>query len=752
MAVTPTSPASDVGPAEATAALMSSGPDNKLSAMMSAMRFDALLRLGLAVFLLVALVYFIPVLPSPVMQQVDDYFAELILLSVAVVLFASAALQSRDATSRNFWILLCGSFCCWLMAHLLGYGIRFETPWLFDFVKDVLLLGMNCLAVIAVDLRPGLIKSPLQTLRGRLAALSSVLLIVGVFGYTSLVPAMAGISEYKSPFEVYAILDAYIAIRYLAQARLSTSRAWRMTLALVGSGFAFITVADLMVVVYDSGIVTYRPGQPLNLLWFVFYVPLYLASRVMPGSPQVLPPAERGDWSNSLNLGPLLAYSVALPLIHLGGYGFGFLAETSRSVRDIFVLAWLAGATAGICWQYLLLRSRLREIEAEKQAAEKESKDLQAQLRQAQRIELVGQLTGGLAHEFGNSLFGAESFAQKILRDVESKTQPVQEKHARGLLSALAGSRDLVRKFNYLGRGEDLRSVVVNVAEEVGNTIELLRSGISRSIELQYHSEQKMIGAIARSQDLQQITLNLVLNARDAVGERGFIDVAVGQGMPETENCASCGAMIAGEHVWIRVSDSGPGVPEKLRHRIFEPLVTSKPTGKGSGLGLSIVHTLVHQLRGHIVLGESRPAHCTFTVLIPAVQLDVSGPLGTKESPRRHVLAIESDHVLAESFRSNPILHDLHINRVTSAEAAAVILQQPDRTPDTVIIGNLASPIDVVAIIDAAEACKRPCRVVLCARRSQRAILASLDGIDTFIDQPVDADIFASVLLRSVTS
>ncbi len=720
--------------------------------MMSKVRVDFSLRIALVVFFLLFLIYFLPLLPADVMRQVDVYFAELVLLSLTLLLFVSAAIQSRDATSRNFWILLSGSFLCWLLASLLGYAIRVETPWLFNFIKDILLLSMSCLAVVAVDLRPGLIKSPLQILRARLAALSSVLLIVGIFGYTALVPALAGIQDYESPFAVYAILDAYIAIRYLTQARVSTSRSWRTTLALFGTGFAFITIADLMVVVFDTGIISYRAGQPLNLLWFAFYLPLFFASRIRQGSPAILSRTDRSDWSSALNLGPLLAYSVAIPLIHLGGYGFGLLAENSRNVRDIFVLAWLAGATIGICWQYLLLRDRFREIEAQKVVAESESKDLQAQLRQTQRIELVGQLTGGLAHEFGNSLFGAESFAQKILRDVESKTETVQEEHARGLLSALEGSRDLVQKFNYLGRGQDLRSAVVNIVSEVGTTVELLRSGIAKGIELQFHSDADEIGAIARAQDLQQITLNLVLNARDAVGERGFIDVHVGQGTPSTETCASCGALIAGEHVWVRVSDSGPGVPLNLRQRIFEPLVTSKPEGAGSGLGLSIVHTLVHQLRGHIVLGESRTAHCSFTVMLPAVQLDVSGPLGTKESPRQHVLAVENDHVLAECFRSNSVLHDLHINRVTSAEAAAVILQQPNQMPDTVVIGNLTNPIDAVAIIDAAKSAGRACRVILCARRSQRVILASLDGIETFVDQPVDADIFASIMLRPVIS
>lgn len=710
-------------------------------------QFDYLLSVALLIFSILVASYFIPVLPPAWMALVEDYIAEYVLLSVTVVMFASAAIRGRDHAARFFWWLMTAGFGCWLLSQVIGTFMRAAAPWRFEFTKDVLLLAMSCFVVVAADLRPGLIKSTMQSLHAKMAALSSVLLIIGVFGYTALVPAIAGIRGYESPFVVYAFLDTYIALRFIGQGMLSTSRSWCNVMVLIGVGFALITVADLLVVLFDLGWIDYRAGQPLNLVWFLFYIPLFLASRIPAGSAHVVARPRASDESDFVNLAPIMAYGIAIPLIHLAGYGFGVFADDSRAARDLFVLAWLVAAAGVLCWQCYLMRERVAELEKSRLAAQNESEELQAQLRQAQRIEMVGQLSGGIAHEFGNSLFGAETLAQRILSDSKKADARVESAHAQGLIDALAGSRELVRKFNYLGRGEEVESAVINVVDEVRDTIELLKPGISKLIRISFHSDYDDIGAIARKQDIQQITLNLLLNARDSIGERGFVDVHVGQAAAGHDNCTSCGAMIAGDQVWIRVSDSGAGVPESLRRRIFEPLVTSKPAGHGSGLGLSIVHALVHQLRGHIVLGDTRQAHCSFTVLLPAVHLDVSGPLIPGDQGLPHLLIVESDQVIVESIRADKSLHRLHINCVSSADAAEVILRQPDRRPDTVVIGNMHNPIDVVNIIKSAKSAGNT-RVLLCSKRQQRAILQTVDGIDSILDQPVDRDIFASALTK----
>jgi len=167
----------------------------------------------------------------------------------------------------------------------------------------------------------------------------------------------------------------------------------------------------------------------------------------------------------------------------------------------------------------------------------------------------------------------------------------------------------------------------------------------------------------------------------------------------------------------------------------------------GSGLGLSIVHTIVHQLRGHVVLGEPRNAHCSFTVFLPSVELETSGPTN-REDRTQNLLIVESDQVLADAVRRNAELHDMHVNHVASVDAARIILTQPDDRPDTLVVGNLRDPIDMLAVLEQAK--RRPgIRTVLCSRRNLRNLLASQECIDVILEQPVDDELFASTLNES---
>jgi len=523
-------------------------------------RIDGWLKLSIGLCLLLCAAYLLPLLPRDVVGQYEYYAAWFPLLALAAVMAATAARDARDSTTRQFWWLFTAAHVCWLLNWLFRPLVDGAGSWPMTFTKDVLLLAMYCLLAVAVDLQPGLLKSELQRLRSILSAVSSVLLIVGIFGYFALVPALTGLSEYETPFEIIALLDAYIALRFLAQALVSSSQPWRGILFLLALSFGITTVADLLEFAYTDGLVDrplVEPGQPLAVLWMLNYLPLYVATRVSPGRPQVTPRIERGDGSDTLNLAPVLAYSIAIPVIHMAGYGFGLLPAASRGVRDLFVLAWLVAAAAGLTWQYLLLRGRLRAAEKARMLAEQESVELHARLRQAQRIELLGQLSGGMAHEFGNSLFGAESYAQKILKDSQEAGGRISEEQARGLVDALAGSRNLIRKFGFFGRHEEPEPSLVNVVGEVRDALELLRPGLGKGVKLHFHCDDDDTSAIARKQDLHQVVFNLVLNAHDAVGETGFIDVHVRRGQPEVLACTSCGALITGEQVWIRVSDSG---------------------------------------------------------------------------------------------------------------------------------------------------------------------------------------------------
>ncbi len=358
----------------------------------------------------------------------------------------------------------------------------------------------------------------------------------------------------------------------------------------------------------------------------------------------------------------------------------------------------------------------------------------------------MSHLTGGIAHEFGNSLFGAETYASEILRDARELKTGVKEEHAQGLVNALASSRELVKKFGYLSRGVEPQSTFMNLVQEVNDTVELLRPGIPPGMSLELDVSDERIGVHARKLDLQQIVVNLVLNARDALGTAGRIHIDVGQGVPAVASCASCGELVTGERVWLEVSDDGPGIAEGLRQRVFEPLVSTKSAGGGSGLGLSVVHTIVHQLGGHIVLQSGRG--CTFSVLLPAAQADLFAIPTPPANDQVRVLIVESDQVIATRFRQNKALYGVHVNCVSSVDAATVFFRQPGIHLDAVLIGNMQSPLDVIAVAEMAhDRLDSPVRVIHCSDSEQHSIVANIDAIDVFLEQPVDDPTLAAAVL-----
>jgi hypothetical protein len=178
-------------------------------------------------------------------------------------------------------------------------------------------------------------------------------------------------------------------------------------------------------------------------------------------------------------------------------------------------------------------------------------------------------------------------------------------------------------------------------------------------------------------------------------------------------------------------------------------LISSKPAGQGSGLGLSIVHAIVHQLGGHIALNAPGGSFSTCIVMLPAVQLEISGSLISTKAATRNVLIVESDMRIANHFHQNTRLHRMHVNRVSSVDAAAVILQQRDKPLDAVLIGNMPSPIDIVSVASMAHSGARPdLQVILYARQSLQSVVARLETIDVFLNEPIDDDILPGLLLR----
>jgi PAS domain S-box-containing protein len=261
----------------------------------------------------------------------------------------------------------------------------------------------------------------------------------------------------------------------------------------------------------------------------------------------------------------------------------------------------------------------LRDITERKRAEEQRTR-LEAQLRQSQKMEAIGHLSGGIAHDFNNILTGVMGY---IVLASEMSEQYQDEKIARYLQRALRSgqkARDLIQQMLTFSRGQRGEPKPLTLAPLVKESMKLLESTLPSTIEI--HTDCDYASPLVNVDPLhiEQIIMNLCINARDAMNNAGRLMISVKARHCNDCICASCQQSIAGDYVELAVSDTGIGIEKDEITRIFEPFYSTKEVGKGSGMGLSTVHGIVHEYGGHIGLESSPGNGTTFHIFLPAIR------------------------------------------------------------------------------------------------------------------------------------
>jgi PAS domain S-box-containing protein len=250
--------------------------------------------------------------------------------------------------------------------------------------------------------------------------------------------------------------------------------------------------------------------------------------------------------------------------------------------------------------------------------AERETRQLHAQLQQAQKMEAIGHLAGGIAHDFNNilaSILGFNELAMNGLRSglaVERLERYLKEVELSGMRA-----RDLVRQLLSFSRPGGGAMQPIAIETVVRDTIKMLRAMMPSTIDFEWESAEKNLFVMANPVQLNQVLLNLIINARDAMGENGTISVHIARAHAEGCACDSCHQTFYGEYVTVRVMDTGCGIPEEQLARIFEPFFTTKETGKGTGMGLAVVHGTLHSMGGHLLVKSEVGTGTAITMYLP---------------------------------------------------------------------------------------------------------------------------------------
>jgi signal transduction histidine kinase/CheY-like chemotaxis protein len=326
---------------------------------------------------------------------------------------------------------------------------------------------------------------------------------------------------------------------------------------------------------------------------------------------------------------------------------------------------------------------RFQEIEA-----------TETQVRQAQKMEAIGQLTGGVAHDFNNILTVITGTIE-ILGDAVSD-RPHLAQIIKLVSAAAARGADLTQHLLAFARRQPLQPRSVDVNAMIIDAARLLRPTLGEQIEIESMLAHNSAPALIDPSQLSTAILNLALNARDAMPNGGKLTLET-KNIVLDENYAGMNSEVTpGNYVMIAVSDSGMGIPAHLLEKVFEPFFTTKDVGKGSGLGLSMVYGFVKQSNGHIKI-YSEEGHGTTVKLylpqatgIPGVPADdISGIEAGDES----ILIVEDDALVREYVVTQIGSLGYHTLAASNAAEALAIIDGPERIDllftDVIIPGGM---------------------------------------------------------------
>ncbi len=259
--------------------------------------------------------------------------------------------------------------------------------------------------------------------------------------------------------------------------------------------------------------------------------------------------------------------------------------------------------------------------------------ELEEQLRQAQKMEAIGQLAGGVAHDFNNILTAILGNVELPRGDLEDRLHPGDPVFDGLHQIATSGQRaaDLTRQLLAFSRKQLIKPEVLDPCQLARDMEKMLRRLIREDIELRIECDKEVCPVRVDRGQIEQVVLNLVVNAKDAMPKGGALTIRVSEARLGSEHAVRHADARPGRHACIMVRDSGAGMDQKTLQRIFEPFFTTKRAGEGTGLGLATVHGIVRQSNGHIVVHSEPGAGSTFEVYLPAVEGVVAGERGDEQ-------------------------------------------------------------------------------------------------------------------------
>ena len=403
------------------------------------------------------------------------------------------------------------------------------------------------------------------------------------------------------------------------------------------------------------------------------------------------------------------------------------------------------------------LLTRVRDDVAAQQEARDRQEALQLQLMQSQKTEALGRFTSGIAHDFNNSLAAIGGWVR--LADEDLDPQHASHEALQQALKATRYANGLMRQLLAFSRQSVPKLEPLQVCRLIEESRSLLSSGLLRECELVVNCPPQVVWAMADLTQMQQVLVNLIMNAVDAMGGRGTIELEVERVvLPSPEPASGLGAagtLPAGAYIRFSVKDQGPGIPDEHVSKVFDPFFTTKGVGKGTGLGLSVAQGIMARHGGAIGLTTAPGAGTTFHLhlpesLPPVAEAPDQGNEG--KSGARQLLFAEDDPSVRHAWATLLERQGWAVTTARDGEEAWTLFQSGPSRFDLVVT-DLAMPrLDGASLAQRIRATQSPPPIILMSGNvsAEDAELLTRTDFVAVLHKPVEIDRLNRAMLAAV--
>ena len=427
------------------------------------------------------------------------------------------------------------------------------------------------------------------------------------------------------------------------------------------------------------------------------------------------------------------------PLDYEGEYR---IVRPDGEIRNVFERGEVEHDSKG---NLLSLVGVIQDI-TERKTAEIKTKRIQQELFQSQKMESLGLLTGGIAHDFNNLLGVINGFAElTLLKLLDQKNDQLAE-YVKNIHSAGERATALISQMLLFSRGDQAEDIPIDFSSLVTDELKLIRSTLPSSIEIKTHIDINLPKVLMNPTQLNQILMNLSINARDSMDGVGELTIRLTYLQDVDSEATISHKPVQGDWIELSISDTGPGIDPDIAKNIFHPFFTTKEVGKGSGMGLSVIYRIMENHNGHILL-ESEPGKgATFRLLFSPL---VGGESNLPDSNDKiseiplgdglEILVVDDELMLAMHISELLKEYGYKTSMVTdSTEALEIFRQDPERY--SLLVTDQTMPkMTGIELISKLRKIRPEFPAIMCSGYNEKIDSMNAGGLNIdYFDKPVD--------------